>query len=98
MSVSLKKEVMVKLLTVGWPAQLDAPPDGGVADVWLEVGLDLARGSPNARTRNRRNEARLLLEAFADSDHGRDYRRDRGSGQTTGRRHRGCAGRSIKGL
>jgi len=35
--------------------------------------------------RNRRNEARLLLFAFAGSDHGRDYKCGRGLGQTTGR-------------
>lgn len=33
------------------------------------LGLEEARRSPNARMRNRRNEARLLF-AFADSDHG----------------------------
>jgi hypothetical protein len=51
-----------------------SPADGGVADVCWSLGLEEARGSPNARTRNRRNEARLLLLAFADSDHGRDYK------------------------
>jgi hypothetical protein len=32
--------------------------------------------------RNRRNEARLLLFAFSDSDHGRDYKRGCSDGQT----------------
>jgi len=36
----------------------------------LGVGLGQARRNPNARMRNRRNEARLLLVAFADSAHG----------------------------
>jgi hypothetical protein len=77
------KGFMVKLLRVNASGTRQSPADGGVADVWLGfLGLDRARGSPNARTRNRRNEARLLLFAFADSDHGRDYKGGRSIGQT----------------
>ena len=76
---------MVKLLTGMASEARRSPADGGVADVCWSLGLEQARGSPNARTRNRRNEARLLLFAFSDSDHGRDYKRDPGIGQTTGR-------------
>jgi hypothetical protein len=66
------------------PAELDkAPPMAGLRMFGWVLGLDRARGSPNARTRNRRNEARLLLFAFADSDHGRDYKGGRSIGQTT---------------
>jgi hypothetical protein len=65
------------------------------------VGLEEARKGPNAGTRNRRNEARLLLLAFADSDHGRDYKGGPGNGQTDRRcaaTVRGYAGRNIKAL
>jgi hypothetical protein len=64
------------------------------------LGLEEARRNPNARTRNRRNEARLLLFAFADSDHGRDYKRRGSNGQTTGGPNYGLqiCGRNIKAL
>jgi hypothetical protein len=71
---------MVKLLMVNTSEARQSPADGGVADVCLR--------SPNARMRNRRNEARLLLFAFSDSEHGRDYKRGCSDGQTTGRARR----------
>jgi hypothetical protein len=49
------------------------------------LGLEEGRRSPNARARNRRNEARLLLFAFADSEHGRDYKAPQRDRSNTGK-------------